>query len=58
MNLTPTRKTGSGALAGAVAIILVWLIGLCGVTVPPEIAAAFATISHFTVAWLVPDAEG
>lgn len=36
-------KVAAAAIAGAIATILVWLIGLTGVDVPPEVSAAIAT---------------
>jgi hypothetical protein len=54
--ITPSRKTGSGALAGALSVVVVWGIGLTGISIPPEIASAFTVLCHFVVAWLVPNA--
>lgn len=58
MNVVPSRKTGSGALAGAAVVVLIWVIGaIWNVSIPPEVASAFTAICHFVVAWLVPSAE-
>lgn len=50
-------KVGAGAFAGALSVILVWLITLFAGkdAVPPEIAAAFTTVLTFAVSWFVPD---
>jgi hypothetical protein len=53
--MTPTTKVTAGALAGALSIILVWLIGFAGVTVPPAVASAFTVILTFGVSWLVTE---
>jgi hypothetical protein len=57
MNVIPTRKTGSGALAGALSVVIVWGTGkFFQIDIPPEIASAFTVICHFAVAWIVPRA--
>lgn len=52
------RKVGAGALAGAVTTIVVWGVGLGGVDVPPEVAAAATTVFGFAIGWLVPNQGG
>lgn len=42
--MKPSPKVQAGGLAGAVTIILVWVAGLCGLDVPPEVASAFTLI--------------
>lgn len=39
-----TTATGGVGLAGAVAIVIVWLLGNAGVEVPAEVAGAIAVI--------------
>ena len=51
---TPDRKVGAGALAGALAIILIWVISLFGVEVPGAVGAAIATVFGFITAYFVP----
>lgn len=51
---TPDRKVGAGALAGALAIILIWIISLFGVEVPGAVGAAIATVFGFLTAYIVP----
>lgn len=55
MSAVPNRKVVAGALAGAATTILVWGVSLAGVSVPPEVAAAFATILGALVAYFVPE---
>lgn len=56
MNITPTRKvTGAGA-AGALSVIVVWIVGLFGVEVPPEVASAATTVFAFAGGFLVREA--
>ena len=56
-NLKPDRKVGLGALAIGVpaGIILAWLIGLTGVEVPTEVAAAMGGIVSAIAAYIVPN---
>ena len=51
----PTVKVGSGALAGAISVILVWVLSLFGIEVPGAIGAAFATVAGGATAWFVPE---
>lgn len=55
--VTPTRKVGGGAIAGTISILLVWLLGVMGITLPPEVSSAVTTILSFAVSWLVPEKE-
>lgn len=52
MNIKPTPKVSAGAAGGAIAIIVVWGIGLAGIEVPAEVAAAFGTVGSFAGGWL------
>lgn len=55
MDIRPTRKVGAGGIGGAVAVIVVWVVGLFGVDVPAEVAAAFASVGSFIGAWATSD---
>lgn len=55
--LTPTRKVTGGAVAGAVSILLVWLLGVMGIALPPEVSSAVTTLVTFVTSWFVKDAE-
>lgn len=48
----PVPKVAAAGASGAAATILVWLVGLLGVDVPPEVAAAFATLLAFAGGYL------
>lgn len=50
-----SSKVGLGAAAGAVTIILVWLVGLFGLVVPPEVASAFTVLITAGVGYAVPE---
>ena len=55
----PTRKVAGGGVAGTVATLLIWLYDTCGLPgapVPPEAAAALATIAAFAASYAVPPA--
>lgn len=44
-------KVTAATLGGAVAVIAVWIEGLLGLDVPPEVAAAEATVFAFVFGW-------
>lgn len=52
--LAPRRKVAAAGLGGAAAVLIVWVIGLFGVELPPEVAGAITTVVGFAVAYLVP----
>ncbi len=51
----PTRKVTSAVLAGAMSVILIWVLSLVGVEVPGTVGAAFATVLSFITAYMVPE---
>jgi len=55
----PSRKVGAGALAGALSVVLVWIINtfvLTGaVKITGEVASAMTTILTFLVGYFVPE---
>ncbi len=52
---TPTRKVATGGIAGALGIIGVWVAGLFGLEVPPEVAAAAVTVLAFAASYIIPE---
>ena len=52
---TPNRKVTSGALAGALSVLVVWVVGLFGLDVPGEAGAALATVLAFATGYFVKD---
>lgn len=58
VNITPTRKVGAGTGAGAASVVLVWALGVAGLTVPAEVASAITTLLAAVTAWLVPERRG
>ncbi len=56
-NLTPKRKVGAGALAGALTTLLVFVLkyALPSVQVDAVTAAAVTTIITFIVSYFVPE---
>lgn len=50
-----SSKVYASAAAGAIAVILVWIIGLFDVDVPAEVAAAITTVLSAVGAWLIRD---
>ncbi|GAG36701.1 unnamed protein product [marine sediment metagenome] len=51
----PQPKVAGGVLAGAITVILVWVLSLFGVEVPGAVGAALATVVGAISAWLVPE---
>jgi len=51
----PKPKVAGGVLAGALSVILIWVLSLMGVEVPGAVGAAFATVIGFLTAWIVPE---
>ena len=47
-------KITAAGLAGALTVIIVWLLGLFDVDVPPEVASAFTVVLSFITGYLVP----
>jgi putative flippase GtrA len=51
----PRPKVAAAGIAGAATTILIWILNsLLGVEVPPEVAAALATILAFLAGYFTP----
>lgn len=56
--MTPTRKVGAGALAGALSVIIIWVVvAFGGIDVTPEVASAFTVVLTFFVSYYVPEKD-
>lgn len=56
--MTPERKVTAGGLAGAVTVILAWVLEeFAGVTLPPAVVAAGTTALMFATSYFVPNPE-
>lgn len=54
----PTRKVGAGAIGGAIAAIVAWVLNaVFGVEIPPEIAISAATLFSFVLSYFVRERE-
>lgn len=53
----PSKTVQTGAAAGAVSIIIVWLVTAIfpAVVIPGEVAAAFTVVISSVSAWIVRD---
>jgi hypothetical protein len=51
----PTNKVAAAGIGGSVAVVLVWLAGMFGIEVPPEVAAAVTTLISFFSGYLVKE---
>lgn len=49
----PTAKIAASGIGGSVSVVLIWLAGMAGIEVPPEVAGAVATIISFFSGYLV-----
>ncbi len=50
--MTVNPKVQAAGWAGAVTIILIWIAGLFGLDVPPEVASAFTALVATTAGFL------
>ena len=56
----PTRKVAAGGVAGTMATMVIWLYDTCGLPgapVPPETAAALATLACFAASYAAAPAS-
>jgi putative flippase GtrA len=49
----PTTKVAAGGVAGALTVLVVWILGLLQVPVPPEVASALTVILSFVTSYFV-----
>jgi len=58
--MKPTRKVGASALAGALSVILVYVIDQAssGDPLPATVASAITVVLSFVVGYFVPESEG
>ena len=47
-------KTKAGVSAGAVATVIVTVLGLAGIVIPSDVTAAIVTLVVFAASWLAP----
>ena len=52
-SVTPTTKVAAGGVAGAITVLLVWILGMFNVAVPPEVSSAFTVIISFAASYFV-----
>jgi hypothetical protein len=50
--VTPQPKVVAGGAAGSVTVMLVWIAGMYGIDVPPEVASAFTVLVSFAAGYL------
>jgi putative flippase GtrA len=53
-SISPTTKVSAGGTAGAVSVLVIWLLGLIH-QVPAEVASAVTVIVSFGVSYLVSE---
>ena len=52
-SMAPTTKVAAGGVAGALTVLVVWILGLLHVAVPPEVASALTVIISFITSYFV-----
>ena len=52
-SIAPTTKVAAGGVAGALTVLVVWILGLLHETVPPEVASALTVIISFITSYFV-----
>lgn len=52
---SPTTKVTAAGVGGALSIVLVWIAGEFGISMPEEVASAFTTIIAFLSGYFVRD---
>ncbi len=53
----PTRKVSVGALAGAISVLVIYVLNTYVLTnkpLGPEVGSAFTTVLTFIMSWIVP----
>ena len=53
--MAPRPKVVAGGVAGALTIVLVWVAGMLGVDVPPEVASAVTVLVSFAAGYVKSD---
>jgi len=52
-SIAPTTKVAAGGAAGALTVLVVWILGLYHVSVPPEVASAITVLISFITSCFV-----
>src|ERR1700759_3121243 len=52
-SIAPTTKVAAGGAAGALTVLVVWILGLLHVPVPPEVASAITVLISFITSYFV-----
>ena len=52
-SIAPSTKVAGGGVAGALIVLVVWILGLLHVAVPPEVASALTVIFSFATSYFV-----
>lgn len=55
METPVSPKVVAGGAAGAAALVLVWIAGVLGLEIPPEVAIAFTVLLSSGASWLKRD---
>jgi hypothetical protein len=53
----PTNKVAAAGIGGSLSIILIYLVGLTGVQLPPEVASAITALVAFLSGYLKTESK-
>lgn len=53
--LEPTAKVAAAGIGGSLSILIVYGLGLLGLSLPPEVAAALTALVSFAAGYLVKE---
>lgn len=53
----PVRKLEAASIAGALAVVLTWMVGLTGVDMPEEVASALTVLMMALVAYFTQERQ-
>ena len=56
--LTSNPNASVTALAGAITILVVWIVGVAGLSVPAEVGSALTTVVAGVILWVGPVTRG
>jgi hypothetical protein len=53
---TPRLKVTAAGIGGAITAVLVWILGVYGTVIPPDVASAITTIVSFAAGYIRAEA--
>lgn len=53
----PTQKVAAAGIGGSLSIVLIYVVGLFGLDLPPEVASAVTAIVSFAAGYVTPEVK-